>query len=185
MKKEDLSSFMDDALENADDFVSTLSSDKEMQKRWHRYHIARQVMQNKLPVLLIPEAVSTAIAAAIEDMPIDQSVSVVSVPKEWLFLPNFTIFFTKVSQLGIAAAVALAVIVGVQYGTNKESNSGQVTSFNTMPIGVNLSPVGGLNPVMTSVDDTISDHKMSRKEYENIYLLLQEHELQKRLNATE
>lgn len=185
MRKEDLSSFMDDALVNAEDFISTLSGDKAMQNCWHRYHIARQAMQNKLPPFLMPESVSIGVLNAIEDLAIDQPLPHEIEQKRFLFSFKFTSFFTKITQLGIAAGVALAVIVSVQYANNKDVPSGEAPSFNTIPIGVNLSPVGGLNPVMSSPDEGLPTHKIGKKEYEKIYFLLQEHELQKRLNAVE
>lgn len=189
MRKETLSSFMDDELVNSDVDLSSLLEEKELQAKWHRYHIARQAMQNTLPPYLLPSHVTEKILSAIEDNSIDEenqpSPEITVQHKKNLFYPKITSFISKFAQIGVAACVTLAVIGGVQYYSNKKGlNDTDIPAFNTIPTGINISPVGGLNPVVNTPEKKISEHKINQKQYEKIYLLLQDHELQKRLNAT-
>lgn len=189
MQKEVLSSFMDDELVNPEIDLSSLIEDKEIRAKWHRYHIARQAMQHTLPPYLVPSHVSENIIKAIDDITIDAVnqplPEEIACQKKSLLYPGIMSFFVRLAQIGVAACVTLSVIVGVQYYANKGTSGAEIPAFNTMPIGINASPVGGLNPIVNTPERKISEHKISQKQYEKIYLLLQDHELQKRLNATQ
>lgn len=179
-QKEQLSSLMDDEkCETA--FIDTVLSQPELQQCWRRYHVARDVMQGRSEVNCLNLDISDKVAQLIKtedilDQPLTENVAVPALSRLiWLKTKDV---FAKLGQVGLAACVTLGIIGVVQYNSNS-SNNNDIPVLNTMPVGVNLAPVGGTNPTNNyePQHDTISN-----QQYDKIRLLVQDYELQRRLN---
>lgn len=178
--KERLSSLMD-GNQYEGEFVDDIVDSADLQQYWYRCHIIRDVMQDKLHssalTLNIVDNVANAIAL---DGLYEQTManpSELSKPDN-LFMIKLKEIVGKMSQVGLAACVTLAVIAGVQYQTGSSSDS---PILNTMPVGVSISPVGG-----APSEDNIyqpQQTKIEQQQYNKIRLLIQDYELQKRLNV--
>lgn len=186
MQKEALSSFMDGELIKDDVLLTSLSSDRELLTCWHRYHIARDAIHSRLHKKAFAIDVSEAVSLAISDIDLTRQYRLKSlnaiVDKKFLLYSRAKRFFGRVAQAGFAACVTLSVIVGVQYYTNRTVSDTEIPLLNTMPIGISISQVGGGNPLVNTPEKT-PKNKISQEQYEKIYFLLENHELQKCLNA--
>lgn len=179
--KEQLSLLMDGNQSDVQ-FIDTVASDENLKQSWYRYHVARDVMQGKLydSVLTWNIADKVASAIALEELFDQASTTQESLSKaENLFWIKIKDTMGKLGQVGLAACITLGIIAGVQYQKGS-SNNDALPVLNTVPIGVNVSPVGGIateqNKYQTQ-QDTIDS-----KEYGKIRFLIQNYELQKRLN---
>lgn len=186
MQKEALSSFMDGELAGDDVLLTSLSSDREFLTCWHRYHIARDAMHSRLYKKALAIDVSEVVSLAISDIDLTcqnrlKSLNAIADKKLFIY-PRVNRFLGRVVQMGFAACVTLSVIVGVRYYTNRTAPDVEIPLLNTMPIGISISPVGGGHSLINAPEQT-TKNKISREQYEKIYFLLENHELQKRLNA--
>lgn len=191
MQNEKLSLLMDGELVEDTTFLRSLSSSKEMQENWHRYHIIRGALRGSVHNCALNLDITSQVAAAIandeieplyEDQPLPENISK---PKSknmlWLKLGDVV---SRITQVGLAACVTLVVIAGVQYYGGEQADGTQVIPvLNTMPIGINVSPVGG--PLtLEKTEPDVTNSQLDQEQYEKIHLLLQDYELQKRINAS-
>lgn len=185
-QKEQLSSLMDG--DQCDvSFINTMTNDDELVKCWHRYHIVRDTMQDKLSeyslTFDITERVANAIA--LDDLFDQAATSQVSMTKNknfyWIKIKDT---ISRLSQVGLAACVTLGIIAGVQYQQNSVNDS-SMPILNTVPIGVNVSPVGGTASEQQNyqLPKESMDQQLDQQEYNKIRLFIQDYELQKRLNV--
>ncbi|OCG20545.1 MULTISPECIES: RseA family anti-sigma factor [unclassified Gilliamella] len=181
-QKEQLSLLMDGELTN-DYIVDEVSHDENLQSCWHRYHIVRDTMRGELHSSLLTLDISNQIAQAIanEDLYnqlVDQpNIETTTPPKvENLIWIHVKDFFSKVSQVGLAACVTLGIIAGVQYHQGRTDNTSVSPTLNTVPVGVNVAQVGGIH-------QQNDQQLLEKRQYDKIRLLVQDYELQKRLNA--
>lgn len=185
-QKEQLSLLMDGEFTN-DHIVDEVLNDESLQSCWHRYHIIRDTMRGELHSNSLNHSsslnldISSQIAQAIatEDLynqPIDQpNIDTTSPPKaENLIWNHVKDFIGKVSQVGLAACVTLGIIAGVQY--NQGQTDSASPTLNTVPVGVSVAPVGGIH-------QQNDQQLLEKRQYDKIRLLVQDYELQKRLNA--
>lgn len=98
-----------------------------------------------------------------------------------LFLTNVTSLVSQLTQIGVAACVSLAVIVGVQqYNGKSGSEDFQVDTpvFNTQPIMGSGSPVS-----LNLQNDTLGKDQQTRLQERNqrLGLMLQQYELDRRI----
>ncbi|MCO6523943.1 MAG: hypothetical protein J6562_02835 [Candidatus Schmidhempelia sp.] len=190
MQKEKLSSFMDGELVKDDAFISALSIDKELQSHWYRYHLTKDALHNRLNDQILSVNICEKISRAIIDESIESIYLEQSLPenkattKIRLFWPKLKDVFSHVGQVSLAACVTLSIIAGVQFYNNQNDAGSETLRLNTIPVGITLSPVGGMDNANDVTNSTINDNKLTAEEYEKIHLLLQDYELQKRLNAT-
>lgn len=181
-QKQQLSLLMDG--ESMDDhFIDMVSHDESLQSCWHRYHIVRDAMRGELHASSLTLDISNQVAMAIagEDLYpqlIEQpSQEEIAIPKaENLFWLRIKDIIAKVSQVGLAACVTLAIIAGVQYHQGQSDDVSGVPTLNTLPMGVNVAPVGG-------IQQHNDQQLLEKRQYDKIRLLVQDYELQKRLNA--
>ncbi|OCG35045.1 hypothetical protein A9G28_05080 [Gilliamella sp. Fer1-1] len=181
-QKEQLSLLMDGEFDN-DHIVDAISYDESLQSCWQRYHLVRNTMRGELHSSLLTLDVSKQVAKVImaEDLynqPTNQpSVEATAPPKSenlmWIHVKDF---FAKASQVGLAACVTLGIIVGVQYHQGQADSVNASPILNTVPVGVNLAPVGGTH-------QQNDQQLLEKRQYDKIRLLVQDYELQKRLNA--
>lgn len=148
MQKEKLSALMDgETLDN--ELLNELERSSEMQKTWESYHLIRDTLRGDTSEMLHFD-ISARVMAAIENEPVRQTVPLIPesqpAPHQWRQMP----FWQKVrpwasslTQMGVAACVSLAVIVGVQQynGQSDTSQQPEAPVFNTMPMMGKASPV--------------------------------------------
>lgn len=182
-QKQQLSSLMDGELKDHH-FIDAVSKDEDLQACWHRYHVVRSAMRGELHSSTLTLDISKQVAQAIADENLyfemtDQPIpNEVDIPKaENLFWHRIKDAVAKVSQVGLAACVTLAIIAGVQYQQGQSDNLNGAPTLNTLPVGVNVAPVGG-------IQQQHNDQQLfEKRQYDKIRLLVQDYELQKRLNA--
>ncbi|MWP48280.1 hypothetical protein GQ592_01490 [Gilliamella sp. Lep-s21] len=181
-QKEQLSLFMDGEFTN-DHIIDEVSHNESLQACWHRYHIVREAMRGELHSSALKLDISKQIAQAIASEDLynnltDQpNIKTTTQPKAenliWIHVKDF---FAKASQVGLAACVTLGIIAGVQYQQSQTDNTNGIPTLNTVPVGVNIAPVGGIH-------QQNDQQQLEERQYDKIRLLVQDYELQKRLNA--
>ena len=181
-QKQQLSLLMDGELTDQH-FVEMVTHDESLQSCWHRYHIARDAMRGELHGSSLTLDITNQVALAIADDDLypqlteQPSQSEILIPKaENLFWIRMKDIMAKVSQVGLAACVTLAIIAGVQYHQGQSDEASGAPTLNTIPMGVNVAPVGG-------IQQHNDQQLLEKRQYDKIRLLVQDYELQKRLNA--
>ncbi|MDF7680180.1 anti-sigma-E factor RseA [Enterobacteriaceae bacterium ESL0689] len=185
MQKEKLSALMDgEMLDN--ELLNELSNSSEMQRTWESYHLIRDSLRGETAEVIHFD-ISARVMAAIENESVPFVAESQPSPHQWRQMP----FWQKVRpwmdsllQVGVAACVSLAVIVGVQqyYHPQSESSTPSETPvFNTMPI------IGQASPVSLGVPADIATgngHQARIQEQRrHINAMLQDYELQRRLHT--
>lgn len=190
MQKEQLSALMDgETVDN--ELLSALSKDDGLQQEWRRYHLIRDALRGDVCDSVLNVDIAARVATALEQEPI--RISPQAVPEEqpqphtWRSMP----FWRKVrplvgnlTQIGVAACVSLAVIVGVQHyqQTGATSDSPAETPvINTMPALGTASPVSLSVPSENGVAH--SGQRQLQAQHDRINALLQDYELQRRVHA--
>ncbi|MDF7667216.1 RseA family anti-sigma factor [Orbaceae bacterium ESL0727] len=196
-QNETLSSLMDGELINDkftdDRFLQTITEDERLHACWHRYHIARDAMQGNLHSCSLTLDIESAVAQSIAndnlygvpatDQPAIANVEMPnlnSLKSPNLFWAHLKEMAIRTSQVGLAACVTLAIIAGVQYHQG-QSNDSHAPILNTVPIGVNVAPVGGI--AQPGEQQPSEQQLFEKRQYDKIRLLVQDYELQKRLNT--
>ena len=182
VQQEQLSSLMDGEQYDQDTIDSILKDD-ELKQYWRRYHVARDIMQGRLDADYLTFDISDKVAQLIELEDLPEQPTVV----EQTTLPTLSKLIwiktkdvlAKLSQVGLAACVTLGVIGIVQYQSGA-SKTNDIPVLNTVPIGVNLAPVGGVGNV-NNYEQPLDT--MSNQQYNKIRMLVQDYELQRRLNV--
>lgn len=189
MQKEQLSALMDgEVLDNA--LLSALSQDVQLQQRWTSYHLIRDTLRGDTGDVLhfdIADRVAAAIAAEParkistlipEAQPEPESVAKMPF---WQKLRPWT---AQITQIGVAACVSLAVIVGVQHynqPAGSAAESSDAPAFNTLPMMGKASPVS--LGVPSDVFDTNSTNQQVQDQRRRVNAMLQDYELQRRLHT--
>ncbi|PHM46280.1 alkaline metalloproteinase precursor [Xenorhabdus mauleonii] len=191
MQREKLSALMDgEALDN--EVIHLVSENADMQKQWERYHLVRDIMRGEIGKVVHLD-IASQVALALEKEPIHINPAAVlesqPKPETWAKLPfwaKIRPWASQISQVGMAACVSLAVIIGVQ---QYNSDNGTETDtqfdtpvFNTLPVMGSASPVGLAAPVD---DDAFGgDLNMRvRESNKRIDAMLQQYELDRRIHA--
>ncbi len=187
MQKEQLSALMDGETLDSELLVE-LSRSPEMQKTWENYHLIRDTLRGDTADVLHFD-ISARVMAAIESEPVNQATPLIPeaqpAPQEWQKMP----FWAKVrpwaaqlTQMGVAACVSLAVIVGVQhYNGQTESAQPEAPVFNTMPMMGKASPVSLGVPADATAD--VGQQQQVQEQRRRINAMLQDYELQRRLHS--
>ncbi|MDU2942040.1 MAG: anti-sigma-E factor RseA, partial [Enterobacteriaceae bacterium] len=136
MQKEKLSALMDgEMLDN--ELLNELSRSSEMQKTWESYHLIRDSLRGETSDVLHFD-ISSRVMAAIENEPASLIPEAQPAPHQWQKMPfwhKVRPWASQLTQMGVAACVSLAVIVGVQH-YNEQGESAQQPEtpvFNTLP----------------------------------------------------
>lgn len=205
MHNEKLSALMDGESFDSELF-NDLSRDVKLQQSWQRYHLIRDVMRGDAGEVLHLD-VADRVAAAIAEEPVRIAPQAVTesqpAPETWHRSPfwrrvrPFTALIAQtgvashLTQIGVAACVSLAVIVGVQhYNTQQvvgqDSNQPENTVFNTLPMMGQASPVslGVPSANGAGVDNGNQQVQVQVQEQRRrINAIMQVYELQRRLHA--
>ncbi|UJF19036.1 anti-sigma E factor [Vibrio sp. SS-MA-C1-2] len=187
--------------------IETLKQDDALKARWHNYHLIGDVMRNEDPVQ-VNQDFANNIALLLDDEPahtlnqVDDKTVMPLFSENNPFTENKTVYaqqgleeqpqpqkakwsrpawFAQLTQVGIAACVSMAVIVGVQQYNSVDGTiaTAQPPVLNTIPL------VGNAEPVSLTRSDTLNhspseEQKMEQRQ--RINALLQDYELQLRLN---
>ncbi|MEL4015287.1 anti-sigma-E factor RseA [Dryocola clanedunensis] len=187
MQKEQLSALMDGETLDSE-LLGTLSKDASLQQSWESYHLIRDTMRGDTSELLHFD-ISAKVMAAIENEPVRQVTPIIPEqqpsPQQWQKMPfwqKVRPWASQLTQMGVAACVSLAVIVGVQHYNGQSDNSAQPETpvFNTLPM------MGRASPVSLGVpsDSTASTGQQQVQEQRRrINAMLQDYELQRRLHS--
>ncbi|AUX73446.1 anti-sigma-E factor RseA [Erwinia pyrifoliae] len=190
MQKEQLSALMDgETVDN--ELISALSGDIALQKDWESYHLIRDTLCGDIPARLDFD-LAARVAAAIEAEPAKNITQLIPeaqpVPEQAAaampFWAKVRPWAAQITQIGVAACVSLAVIVGVQqYNRPVAVQSSDAPVFNTLPMMGQASPVSlgvpadNANAAATSANQQVQDQRR------RVNAMLQDYELQRRLNA--
>ncbi len=187
MQKEQLSALMDGETLDSE-LLNTLSKDKAMQQSWESYHLIRDTMRGDTSEILHFD-ISANVMAAIANEPVRQVTPLIPEqqpqPQQWQKMPfwqKVRPWASQLTQMGVAACVSLAVIVGVQHYNGQSDSAAQPETpvFNTLPM------MGKASPVSLGVpsDSTASNGQQQVQEQRRrINAMLQDYELQRRLHA--
>lgn len=186
--KEKLSALMDgEAIEPS--LVASLTDDKQSSETWQNFHLVGDVMRGDAPECK-EWNIADSVALALENEPahsvnklesVESFVEEQPTPQEAKrTLPTW---LTQFGQVAIAACVSLAVIVGVQQYNGGEGDlnpAEQLPVLNTIPFAGSVEPV---SLTRDSVRHSASDEAQRMELRRRINAMLQDYELQLRLNA--
>ncbi|WAH51844.1 anti-sigma-E factor RseA [Pseudescherichia vulneris] len=188
MQKEKLSALMDGETLDTE-LLKELSRDPEMQETWERYHLVRDALRGDTADVIHFD-ISSRVMAAIADEPVRQTTPLIPesqpVPQQWQKMPfwqKVRPWASQLTQMGVAACVSLAVIVGVQH-YNSPSDSAQQPEapvFNTLPMMGKASPVSLGVPSDATAD--AGQQQQVQEQRRRINAMLQDYELQRRLHS--
>lgn len=145
------------------DMITAIRNDKELQQKWHSYHVIRYGLRKELPSQLQFD-IAAKVALALESEP-----AILAPKKTWRDAPlvrSVIPFVKQGSQMAIAASVAVAMIIGVQqYNQTTDVDE----PFNSAaPI---LGIPGGLSPVSFEQTPTVPQNDMvEQKRRINAYI---------------
>ncbi|MEJ5066057.1 anti-sigma-E factor RseA [Erwinia sp. MYb375] len=188
MQKEQLSALMDgETLDN--ELMSALSKDVVLQKDWESYHLIRDTLRGDVPQLLDFD-ISARVMAAIENEPAKNITHLIPeeqpVPAQVAAMPfwaKLRPWAAQITQVGLAACVSLAVIVGVQqYNKPADVQSTDSPVFNTLPMMGQASPVS-LGVPADNASTQLNANQQVQDQRRRVNALLQDYELQRRLHA--
>jgi len=188
MQKEKLSALMDgETLDN--EVISALSKDATLQQSWESYHLIRDTLRGDVGETVHFD-IAARVAAAIEQEPVRNVTSLIPEaqpePARWEKMPfwkKMRPWAAQITQVGVAACVSLAVIVGVQH-YNQPQDADQAAEspvFNTLPMMGKASPVS--LGVPSDSFDTNSSSQQVQEQRRRVNAMLQDYELQRRLHT--
>ncbi|EIZ9128145.1 anti-sigma-E factor RseA [Cronobacter sakazakii] len=188
MQKEKLSALMDgEALDS--ELLSAVENDKALQQTWESYHLIRDTLRGDTGETLHFD-ISARVMAAIENESARQAAPLIPesqpAPQQWNKMPfwqKVRPWASQLTQVGMAACVSLAVIVGVQHYNAQPDASAQPEApvFNTLPMMGKASPVS--LGVPTADNNAAGGQPQMQEQRRRINAMLQDYELQRRLHA--
>ncbi|EMH4162449.1 anti-sigma-E factor RseA [Pluralibacter gergoviae] len=188
MQKEKLSALMDgEMLDN--ELFNELAHSPELQKTWQSYHLIRDTMRGETAQMAQFD-ISASVMAAIENEPVRQATPLIPesqpAPHQWQkmsFWQKMRPWASSLTQMGVAACVSLAVIVGVQQynGRGEASSQPEAPVFNTMPMMGKASQVS--LGVPADANAGTGQQAQVQEQRRRINAMLQDYELQRRLHS--
>lgn len=190
--KEKLSALMDGEVVDKS-LLQTIAHDDESLDTWKNYHLIGDVMRGDAPVN--PEwNIAGRVALALENEPAHTRLSVVTTtesaeprleeqPAAQKARRQLPAWLSQFGQVAIAASVSLAVIIGVQqYGGSDTVGvqDDQIPVLQTIPFSGSAEPV---SLTRDSVNRHSSNEASMQEQRRRINALLQDYELQLRLNS--
>lgn len=189
MQKEKLSALMDGETLDSE-LLTELSRDAGMQKTWEGYHLIRDAMRGDTADVLHFD-ISARVMAAIESEPLRPATPLIPeaqpAPQQWQKMPFWSKvrpWVSQITQMGVAACVSLAVIVGVQQynGQSESTQQPEAPVFNTLPMMGKASPVSLGVPADASATGG-GQQQQVQEQRRRINAMLQDYELQRRLHS--
>ncbi|QSX38036.1 sigma-E factor negative regulatory protein [Shewanella sedimentimangrovi] len=154
--------------------LAQLAADTDSQQQWARYHLIGDAMRGELPETIHLD-LSAGIAAAIEQEP------TVLAPRRSSAQDKLGGMLRHFGQYGIAAAVALVAVVGVQNYQAVDTENAPLPVLNTRPLVGSASPVSLQTGAAQQNQGMINEQLLEQRRRINAYL--QDHMLQQRLNT--
>ena len=188
MQKEKLSALMDGETLDSE-LLNELTRSPEMQKAWESYHLIRDTMRGETAQTLNFD-ISARVMAAIENEPVRLATPLIPeaqpAPHQWQNMPfwhKVRPWASSLTQMGVAACVSLAVIVGVQHynGQSDATQQSETPVFNTLPMMGKASPVSLGVPADASAGT--GQQVQVQEQRRRINAMLQDYELQRRLHS--
>ncbi|MBU4681518.1 anti-sigma-E factor RseA [Cedecea davisae] len=189
MQKEQLSALMDgESLDS--ELLNRLSQDQTLQQSWESYHLIRDTMRGDTSEILHFD-ISAKVMAAIADEPVRKVAPLIAEsqpqPQQWQKMPfwhKVRPWASQLTQMGVAACVSLAVIVGVQHYNGQSDGAAQPETpvFNTLPMMGKASPVSLGVPSDATASNGSSSQQV-QEQRRRINAMLQDYELQRRLHS--
>ncbi|OKP48810.1 anti-sigma factor [Serratia marcescens] len=189
MQKEKLSALMDGESFDSE-LLSSLSQDRTLQQSWQSYHLIRDTLRGDIGQVMHFD-IADRVAAALEKEPARLVPSAVQEsqpqPHTWPKMPfwdKVRPWASQITQIGMAACVSLAVIVGVQHYNqpSAQSNASESPAFTTLPIMGQASPVS-LGVPADSFSTGSGQQQQVQEQRKRINAMLQDYELQRRLHS--
>lgn len=188
MQKEQLSALMDgETLDN--ELLIELSRSSKLQETWESYHLIRDTLRSDTGDVIHFD-ISSRVMAAIENEPVrQQTTPLISeaqpTPHQWQNMPfwqKIRPWASSLTQMGVAACVSLAVIVGVQqYNGQTDTAQPESPVFNTLPMMGKASPVS--LGVPSEPTTAAGGQYQMQEQHRRINAMLQDYELQRRLHS--
>ncbi len=188
--KEKLSALMDGELVDKA-FIAELENDQQGLDAWKNYHLIGDVLRGEAPAK--PEwNIAESVALALENEPAHtpfrtdnvtdiNDAHIESQPTPQVAKRYLPTWLTQFGQVGIAACVSLAVILGVQqYGENPNAEADQLPVLQTVPFSGSAEPV---SLTRESVEPAAKSDLNVQEQRRRINAMLQDYELQLRLHS--
>ncbi|MER5060569.1 anti-sigma-E factor RseA [Providencia stuartii] len=185
MQREKLSAMMDGEVLDVE-LLNAISCDSTLQKRWESYHLIRDTLRNDTPDVINFD-IAGKVAAALENevVRINPQVVVESQPEPatWGAMPfwqKIRPWASQITQIGVAACVSLAVIVGVQQYNQSNSTESVIDEpvFNTVPVGAG-APVS-LNFSGGQLFGNEQQMQQVEQQNQRVNAMLQQYEIERR-----
>jgi len=154
--------------------LAQLAADADSQQQWARYHLIGDAIRGELPETIHLD-LSAGIAAAIEQEP------TILAPRRAPAQGKLGGILRQFGQYGIAAAVALVAVVGVQNYQAVDNEAAPLPVLSTRPLVGSASPVSLQTGAQQQNQGMINEQLMEQRRRINAYL--QDHMLQQRLNT--
>ncbi|WP_034916425.1 anti-sigma-E factor RseA [Erwinia sp. 9145] len=188
MQKEQLSALMDGETSNAE-VLTALSEDASLQREWESYHLIRDTLRGDVGQHVHFD-IAARVASAIANEPVRNIAPLIPEaqpePEQYRHMPFWhkaRPWAAQIVQVGVAACVSLAVIVGVQHYNQPEGAQVESDSpvFNTLPMMGQASPVSLGVPSESATNNNATQQVQDQRRRVNA--MLQDYELQRRLHA--
>ncbi|MGL4828802.1 MAG: RseA family anti-sigma factor [Vibrio sp.] len=187
--KEKLSALMDgEMIDN--ELILGLTQDQEARETWKNYHLIGDVLRGDVPMQK-EWNIAGSVALALENEPMHnsfsnshnvidlQQVRLEAQPKPQQAKRKLPTWLTQFGQVGIAACVSLAVVLGVQQYGGQTSADSELPVLQTIPLAGSAEPV---SLTRDSVEKHAPDNGL-QEQRRRVNALLQDYELQLRLNS--
>lgn len=152
-----------------------LTLDDSVQKKWQHYHLISDVLKLPSDESGFFIDVSQTVLQAIEKE--QNKIAQPSKLSKFSFTQNIKMklkqFGQQLQQVGMVAGIAVAFVTGIHFLDDDSKDDYLV--INPVPIGIKTVPVGGIQ--MEEMPE------ITELQYNEIRFLMQEYELQKRLNT--
>lgn len=194
MEKNRLSAFFDGEKHHTEveneQSIGSFSDDQDTLQAWQSYVLTREVMRAETDAVLNWD-IAANVAKALEAEPAhsketSQDANVVSMqqpqPQPAEARKTLPAWFQQFAQVGTAAVVCVAVILGVQQyntGADMQASSSQPPVLHTIPLS------GEAAPVSLTRDAVKPSEAQLNQQRQRVNELLQDFELQRRLNAAD
>ena len=189
--KEHVSALMDN--QESSDVICEISQDQTSLETWSRYHLIGDVLRNEPSVSnSLEKQLSFDIFAALENEPVH---SIEPVEETYDVASNIIPFrarlkkvISTIGQYGIAASVAVGVLVGVQQWQSTQNTPESVPHpvFNTIPVSGSATPVSiNLNNERMTVLPPQMTEQQLQEERQQMAKYIHDHQLQQRLTISQ
>lgn len=179
-KKQQVSEFID-GLPLSDQMLIELANSNELKQDFERYHLIGDVMRDEIPQTLDLDF-ATKVAAAIESEPTILAPKAKVTDKLKGKQAEVIPLFGKLTQYGIAASVAAALVIGVQQLDLKDNQDSNAPVLQTIPMGGFVSPVS-LQANTNQELQQRNEQKQLLEQRRQVNAYIQDHVLQQRLKS--